>query len=135
VADLRGYLDSYDTTHEAVTVECQRVLRSAQYINQQNKIIITFVFSSRIESIFLLSQLSVCSHNPTIQPTRISRFLFIFFPSNAPHFFGQHDSPSNLATEPWILPTDLVPGTYRMPKILHAWRIIGFNKDHSKLLF
>jgi len=34
---------------------------------------------------------------PTVHSTTISRFLCIFFPRMAPHFFGHHDSPSNLA--------------------------------------
>jgi len=37
---------------------------------------------------------------PTIYTTIISRFLCNFFPRMAPHFFGYHDSPSNLA-ESW----------------------------------
>ena len=34
---------------------------------------------------------------PTVHSTSISRFLCNFFPRMAPHFFGHHDSPSNLA--------------------------------------
>jgi len=34
---------------------------------------------------------------PTVHSTTISRFLCNFFPRTAPHFFGQHDSRSNLA--------------------------------------
>ena len=34
---------------------------------------------------------------PTVHPTTICRFPCNFFPRMAPHFFGHHDSPSNLA--------------------------------------
>jgi len=34
---------------------------------------------------------------PTVHSTTISRFPCNFFPQLAPHFFGNHDSPSNLA--------------------------------------
>ena len=34
---------------------------------------------------------------PTVHTTTISRFLCNFFPRMAPHFFGHHDSSSNLA--------------------------------------
>ena len=34
---------------------------------------------------------------PTVHSTTISRFQCNFFPRVAPHFFGHHDSPSNLA--------------------------------------
>ena len=34
---------------------------------------------------------------PTVHYSTISRFLCNFFPRMAPHFFGRHDSPSNLA--------------------------------------
>jgi len=34
---------------------------------------------------------------PTVHSTTISRFMCNFFPRMPPHFFGHHDSPSNLA--------------------------------------
>jgi len=34
---------------------------------------------------------------PTVHSTTISRFPWNFFPRMTPHFFGHHDSPSNLA--------------------------------------
>jgi len=77
-----------------------------------------FVFSSRNGHIWALSQLleiiidlpigfpinNIISLNcpyapttPTVHSTTISRFLCNFFPRIAPHFFGHHDSPRNLA--------------------------------------
>jgi len=45
-----------------------------------------------------------CPYAPTtliLHSTTISGFLCNFFPRMAPHFFGQHDSPSNLAESRW----------------------------------
>ena len=41
--------------------------------------------------------MSQLSPTPTVHSTTISRFPGNFFPRTAPHFFGHHDSPSNLA--------------------------------------
>jgi len=38
-----------------------------------------FVFGSRIEPIWALSQLSLCTHTPTAQTTTVSRYLYNFF--------------------------------------------------------
>jgi len=56
-----------------------------------------FVFGFRTAQICALSQLSVCSHLPTVHSVLNCRFPCNFFPQVAPHFSGQHNSPSNLA--------------------------------------
>ena len=43
------------------------------------------------------SHCSLCPHTPTLHSTTVVRFLWNSFPRMAPHFCGQHDSPSNLA--------------------------------------
>jgi len=47
-------------------------------------------------AICALSQLSVCSHPPTIYSTTISRSPCNSFPRMAPQFFCHHESPSSL---------------------------------------
>jgi len=64
-----------------------------------------FVFGSRIGHIWALSQLSLCPTTPTVYSTTISRLPCNFFPRMAPHFFGHHDSPSNLAESRYPPPT------------------------------
>ena len=50
----------------------------------------------RTDPIWVPSQLSVCSHTPTLLATTISRFPYNFF-RYCPSFLSAHDSPSNLA--------------------------------------
>jgi len=47
--------------------------------------------------------------NPTIYTTTISRFWCNFFPRMAPHFFGDHDSPRNVAESRYPPPVTGLP--------------------------
>jgi len=59
-----------------------------------------FVLGSRNGHIWALSQLSLCTHNSDSSHYNYFSIFVYFFPRMAHHFFGHHDSPSNLA-ESW----------------------------------
>ena len=77
---------------------------------------------SGLAPICALSQLSVCSHTPTVYSVANSRF-----PCKvAPQFFGQHDSPSNLTESRY--PRGKLSGTV-------SWVLsnqVGFSKPKKR---
>ena len=83
----RGYRDSLsETAQEAVTIARECAHRWAQYMWQQRHSL-SVCISSRIGHIWALSQLSLCTHNPTHSVYNYFSIFEQFFAPNGPSFF------------------------------------------------
>jgi len=79
-------------------------------------------FFVKLYLILGLRKIALCVNCPyalttlTVHSTSISRFLCNFFPQMASHFFGHHDSPSNLAKSRYPPPRPSENGVLNPPK-------------------
>jgi len=96
----RGNQDSLlETSREAVTIVPKCTLSWAQQMWQQWHSLSVCIWLQDCANLRLESTVRVLPH-PHRSPNNCFSISVQFFPQVAPHFFGQHDSPSNLASVP-----------------------------------
>ena len=122
---------------------CSRVVTSVQRCAKVSAIDVTAqTFFERLYLVLglapigALSQLSVCSHTPTVYSVANSQFPCNFFPKWPLIFFGQHNSPSNLAESRCPSPTysvwalSLTRVTERAPHMPYG-RVWACERSHK----
>jgi len=128
----------YQRLHGKLQQSCPNVPQVDRSKYDRKDILWAFVFGSKTGHIWARSQLSVCSHTPTVHSTSLSFFIFNnyfsisvhFFPRLALHFLGQHNLPSNIVKSQYPSPT-LLENAPRSRRRLHLLLLLSLYEFNS----